>query len=79
MEFYSLTRHWIIIADFKMSEAQREHAENIEHLIPNLETLKVNLNQQLGDERFWIIYFILLLPRLNEYDFELLSTPEARI
>ncbi|XP_021276360.1 uncharacterized protein LOC110410808 isoform X2 [Herrania umbratica] len=62
--------------DFKMSEAQREHAENIEHLVPSFEDLKVNLHSHMGDERFWMIYFILLLPRLNEHDFELLSTPE---
>ncbi|XP_021276359.1 uncharacterized protein LOC110410808 isoform X1 [Herrania umbratica] len=63
--------------DFKMSEAQREHAENIEHLVPSFEDLKVNLHSHMGDERFWMIYFILLLPRLNEHDFELLSTPEV--
>ncbi|XP_022749635.1 uncharacterized protein LOC111299028 isoform X2 [Durio zibethinus] len=63
--------------DFKMSEAQREHVENIEHLVPSFEALKVNLHHHLGDERFWMIYFILLLPRLNENDFELLSTPEV--
>ncbi|XVE63677.1 hypothetical protein DITRI_Ditri07aG0038700 [Diplodiscus trichospermus] len=63
--------------DFKMSEAQREHAENIEQIVPSFEALKVNLQHQMGDERFWMIYFILLLPRLNEHDFELLSTPEV--
>ncbi|XP_039017084.1 uncharacterized protein LOC120147919 [Hibiscus syriacus] len=63
--------------DFKMSESQREHAENIEHLVPNFEALKFSLQNNLGEERFWIIYFILLLPRLNEHDFELLSTPEV--
>ncbi|XWS17103.1 hypothetical protein CRYUN_Cryun33cG0039100 [Craigia yunnanensis] len=63
--------------DFKMSETQREHAENIEHLVPSFEALKINLHHHMGDERFWMIYFILLLPRLNEHDFELLSTPEV--
>ncbi|XVE98393.1 hypothetical protein REPUB_Repub03eG0102900 [Reevesia pubescens] len=62
---------------FKMSEAQREHTENIEHLVPSVKALKVNLQHHMEDERFWIIYFILLLPRLNEHDFELLSTPEV--
>ncbi|GMJ07525.1 hypothetical protein like AT2G10950 [Hibiscus trionum] len=65
-------------SDFKMSECQREHAENIEHLVPSFEALKFSLQHNLGDERFWMIYFILLLPRLNERDFELLSIPEAR-
>ncbi|GMI97654.1 hypothetical protein like AT2G10950 [Hibiscus trionum] len=63
--------------DFKMSESQREHTENIEHLVPSLEALKFSLQHNLGDERFWMIYFILLLPRLNEHDFDLLSTPEV--
>ncbi|XP_039027767.1 uncharacterized protein LOC120161612 [Hibiscus syriacus] len=63
--------------DFKMSESQREHAENIEHLVPSFEALKFSLQNNLGVERFWMIYFILLLPRLNEHDFELLSTPEV--
>ena len=62
-----------------MSETQREHAENIEHLVPSFEAFKINLHHHMGDERFWMIYFILLLPRLNEHDFELLSTPEARV
>ncbi|KAK8682966.1 hypothetical protein V6N13_039043 [Hibiscus sabdariffa] len=63
--------------DFEMSECQREHAENIEHLVPSFEALKFSLQRNLGEERFWMIYFILLLPRLNERDFELLSTPEV--
>ncbi|XP_022729177.1 uncharacterized protein LOC111284648 [Durio zibethinus] len=63
--------------DFKMSETQKEHAENIEHLVPSFEALKVNLQHNIGDERFWMIYFILLLPRLNDHDFELLATPEV--
>ncbi|XP_039051353.1 uncharacterized protein LOC120192679 [Hibiscus syriacus] len=63
--------------DFKMSESQREHAENIEHLVLSFEALKFSLQYNMGEERFWMIYFILLLPRLNEHDFELLSTPEV--
>lgn len=61
-----------------MSEDQIEHAENIEHLVPSFEALRVGLQNNLGDERFWMIYFILLLPRLNEHDFEVLSSPEVR-
>ncbi|PPD86513.1 hypothetical protein GOBAR_DD16541 [Gossypium barbadense] len=63
--------------DFKMSEDQIEHAENVEHLVPSFEALRVGLQHNLGDERFWMIYFILLLPRLNEHDFEVLSSPEV--
>ncbi|MBA0625978.1 hypothetical protein Godav_003717, partial [Gossypium davidsonii] len=72
-----VTRYWLITADFKMSEDQIEHAENIEHLVPSFEALRVGLQHNLGDERFWMIYFILLLPRLNEHDFEVLSSPEV--
>ncbi|MBA0693719.1 hypothetical protein Goari_004071, partial [Gossypium aridum] len=72
-----VTRYWLITADFKMSEDQIEHAENIEHLVPSFEALRVGLQHNLGDERFWMIYFILLLPRLNEHDYEVLSSPEV--
>lgn len=61
-----------------MSNAQSEHASAIERLAPSLASLRVNLENHMGDEQFWMIYFILLLPRLNEHDFELLSTPEVR-
>ncbi|GKV02604.1 hypothetical protein SLEP1_g15021 [Rubroshorea leprosula] len=63
--------------DFKMSAAQREHALNIQHLVPSFSALRFNLQSSMAEERFWMIYFIFLLPRLNEYDFELLSTPEV--
>ena len=32
----------------------------------------------MSDGQFWMIYFILLLPRLNVHDSKLLSTPKAR-
>lgn len=65
-------------ADFEMSDAQREHAFSVERLVPSFTDLRISLRPHLGDNRFWMIYFILLLPRLNEEDFELLSTPKAR-
>ncbi|KAK9213196.1 hypothetical protein WN943_002583 [Citrus x changshan-huyou] len=64
--------------DFEMSDAQREHAFSVERLVPSFTDLRISLCPHLGDNRFWMIYFILLLPRLNEEDFELLSTPKAR-
>ncbi|KAH9653343.1 BSD domain-containing protein [Citrus sinensis] len=64
--------------DFEMSDAQREHAFSVERLVPSFTDLRISLRPHLGDNRFWMIYFILLLPRLNEEDFELLSTPKAR-
>ncbi|KAJ9163059.1 hypothetical protein P3X46_022774 [Hevea brasiliensis] len=62
--------------DFKMSDAQREHASTAEHMVPSLTALRANLHSCMEDERFWMIYFILLLPRLNEHDSEILSTPQ---
>lgn len=61
--------------DFEMSDAQKEHASTVEHFVPSLKALRADLHSYLGDEQFWMIYFILLLPRLSEYDFEALSTP----
>lgn len=60
--------------DFNMSDAQKEHASTIERLAPSLAALRVKLQSSMSDEQFWMIYFILLLPRLSEDDFELLST-----
>ncbi|KAK2965435.1 hypothetical protein RJ640_017075 [Escallonia rubra] len=66
-------------ADFDMSDIQREHAATIEHLVPSFAALRQKVCIYLTEEQFWMIYFILLLPRLNEDDFKLLSTPEARL
>ncbi|CAK7345374.1 unnamed protein product [Dovyalis caffra] len=63
--------------DFRMTDAQREHVSNIEHLVPSLARLRSSLRSEMGDGQFWMIYFILLIPRLNERDFEILSTPQA--
>ena len=65
-------------ADFRMTDAQREHASNIERFVPSLAQLRYNLRSETGDGRFWMVYFILLIPRLNEGDFEILSTPQVR-
>ncbi|KAK3039988.1 hypothetical protein RJ639_027178 [Escallonia herrerae] len=65
--------------DFDMSDIQREHAATIEHLVPSFAALRQKVCVYLTEEQFWMIYFILLLPRLNEDDFKLLSTPEARL
>ncbi|XP_042047298.1 uncharacterized protein LOC121793367 [Salvia splendens] len=63
--------------DFHLSDYQREHAENIEHLVPDFETLRQIICTQMRTEKFWLIYFILLLPRLNDKDLKLLSTPQV--
>ncbi|CAL1359104.1 unnamed protein product [Linum trigynum] len=64
-------------ADFKFSDAQREHAATIEYMVPSLRALRVSLHGFMRSEQFWMVYFILLLPRLDEYDRELLSSPQV--
>lgn len=61
-----------------MSDAQREHASAVQRLAPSLAALRVKLQSDMSEEQFWIVYFILLLPRLSEHDVELLSTSKAR-
>lgn len=67
------------IADFTMSDVQRIHISTVEQLVPNISALKIKLQSLISNERFWMIYFILLVPRFNERDFELLATPEVRL
>lgn len=62
-----------------MSDVQKEHASTVERLAPSLVALRLKLQSYMSEEQFWIIYFILLLPRLSEQDFELLSTSKARV
>ncbi|KAJ8753169.1 hypothetical protein K2173_017743 [Erythroxylum novogranatense] len=62
--------------DFRMSDAQREHASTVEQLVPSFRDLRARLSSYVEDEKFWMVYFILLLPRLNEHDFEIFSTPQ---
>lgn len=61
-----------------MSEVQYEHASTVERLVPSLAGLKSRISRDKSEKQFWMIYFILLLPRLNEEDLELLSTPDVR-
>ncbi|KAG8081552.1 hypothetical protein GUJ93_ZPchr0172g2975 [Zizania palustris] len=63
---------------FDMSNAQQEHALAIEHLAPRLAALRIELCPiHMCEECFWKIYFVLLHPRLNKHDAELLSTPQC--
>ncbi|GMH04558.1 hypothetical protein Nepgr_006398 [Nepenthes gracilis] len=63
--------------DFNMSDAQIAHALVVEQLLPSLASIRESLGADMSDKRFWMIYFILLFPRLDENDRELLSTPEV--
>ncbi|XP_066379569.1 uncharacterized protein [Miscanthus floridulus] len=62
---------------FDMSDAQQVHSLAIEHLAPRLAALRIELCPiHMSEECFWKIYFVLLHPRLNKHDAELLSTPQ---
>ncbi|PON52191.1 BSD domain containing protein [Trema orientale] len=60
--------------EFSMSDAQSEHASSIEQFIPDFAALRLRICCSMSQEDFWMIYFILLVPRLSEHDFALLST-----
>ncbi|KAL0559288.1 hypothetical protein IC582_003889 [Cucumis melo] len=63
-------------ADFKMSDVQRMHISTVEQLVPSITALKIKLQSFMSNGIFWMIYFILLLPRFDPPDFELLATSE---
>ncbi|KAK3006372.1 hypothetical protein RJ639_017483 [Escallonia herrerae] len=63
--------------DFDMSDAQQEHALAVERLAPRLAALRIELCPgYMNEDCFWKIYFVLLHPRLDRQDAELLSTPQ---
>ncbi|MBA0608384.1 hypothetical protein Godav_020613 [Gossypium davidsonii] len=60
-----------------MSDEQQEHALAVERLAPRLAALRIELCPgYMSEGCFWKIYFVLLLPRLNKQDAELLSTSQ---
>lgn len=77
-DHFSDINPFVFFADFDISEVQYEHASIIEQLVPSLADLRSRISSHMNDKKFWMIYFILLLPRLNEEDSELLSTLEVR-
>ncbi|KAJ4714690.1 putative BSD domain-containing protein [Melia azedarach] len=63
--------------DFDMTDVQQEHALAVERLAPMLAALRMELcPEYMSENCFWKIYFVLLHPRLNKNDAELLSTPQ---
>ncbi|GJW13958.1 BSD-like protein [Tanacetum coccineum] len=63
--------------DFKLSDAQQEHALAVERLVPGLNALRIELCPFcMSESSFWKIYFVLLHPRLDCHAAELLSTSE---
>ncbi|KAK3021919.1 hypothetical protein RJ639_045213 [Escallonia herrerae] len=66
--------------DFDMSDAQQEHALAVERLAPRLASLRIELCPgYMSEDCFWKIYFVLLHPRLDRQDAELLSTPQVSL
>ncbi|XP_073143532.1 uncharacterized protein [Henckelia pumila] len=63
--------------DFNMSDAQQEHALAVERFAPRLTALRIELCPgYMSESRFWKIYFVLLHPRLDSHEAELLSTSQ---
>ncbi|KAJ1263610.1 hypothetical protein BS78_09G199100 [Paspalum vaginatum] len=63
--------------DFELSDAQYVHALSIEHLVPGLSDLKIQIcSTDMTEACFWKIYFVLLHSKLSKQDAELLSTPQ---
>ncbi|KGN48628.1 uncharacterized protein LOC101215762 [Cucumis sativus] len=64
--------------DLELSDAQQEHALAVEHFVPRLAALRIELcPQYMSEDCFWKIYFVLLHPRLSKHDAELLSTSQV--
>ncbi|MED6218881.1 hypothetical protein PIB30_030657 [Stylosanthes scabra] len=63
--------------DFDLSDVQQEHALAVERLAPSLAALRMELcPSYMSDDCFWMIYFVLLHPRLSKSNADLLSTPQ---
>ena len=61
-----------------MSDVQQEHALAVEQLVPRLAALRIELCPNHMSERcFWKIYFMLVYPRLDEKDAEMLFSPQV--
>ncbi|XP_071714211.1 uncharacterized protein [Rutidosis leptorrhynchoides] len=63
--------------DFEMSDTQWNHVTLVERLAPGLAALRIELCPiHMSESYFWKVYFVLLHPRLNKHDADLLSTPQ---
>ncbi|GJM89037.1 hypothetical protein PR202_ga05633 [Eleusine coracana subsp. coracana] len=63
--------------DFELSDSQYMHALTIEHVVPSLPDLKVEIcSTDMSEACFWKIYFVLLHSKLSKQDAELLSTQQ---
>ncbi|CAM8946879.1 unnamed protein product [Rhodiola kirilowii] len=63
--------------DFVLNDSQQAHAGAMERLIPELGELRWELcPDHMLEGRFWMIYFVLVHPKLDKYDALSLSTPK---
>ncbi|CAF1706754.1 hypothetical protein Bca4012_005318 [Brassica carinata] len=64
--------------EFEMTDDQHEHAMAVERLVPSLSSLRIELcPEYMSENCFWMIYFVLLHPKLTQHDASLLSTPQV--
>ncbi|XP_009150678.1 uncharacterized protein LOC103874029 [Brassica rapa] len=64
--------------EFEMTDDQHEHALSMERLVPSLASLRIELcPEYMSENCFWLIYFVLLHPKLTQHDASLLSTPQV--
>ena len=64
------------MAAFTLSTAQEEHLEAVEDAVPRLAALRADLcPEQMSEDRFLLIYFLLLHTRLLPQEAQALSTP----
>lgn len=63
--------------DFVLNESQLAHAGAVERQVPELADLRWELcPDYMSEGRFWVIYFVLVHPKLDKYDALTLSTPK---
>lgn len=63
-----------------MSDTQWNHVTLVERLAPRLAALRIELcSFHMNESYFWKVYFVLLHPRLNKRDADLLSTPQVSL
>ncbi|KAL6842853.1 hypothetical protein ACP4OV_027166 [Aristida adscensionis] len=64
--------------DFDMTDAQQDHALAVESVAPELADLRIELcPSHMSEACFWMIYFVLLHPKLRKEDAAILSTPQV--
>uniref|UniRef100_A0A7N1A494 BSD domain-containing protein n=1 Tax=Kalanchoe fedtschenkoi TaxID=63787 RepID=A0A7N1A494_KALFE len=64
--------------EFALNDCQQAHVGAVERQIPELADLRWELcPDNMSEGRFWMIYFVLVHPKLDKYDALTLSTPKV--